>query len=196
MGEARAFDFFGGQRSYVGPRFLTMGLGLGFSSIAGYSGVSGSPSFGFDLSVGHEFSEELSLDFVYKFSLVGLTSNNPLDITQTIDSTFIFHSQILRILYRYAAYNVQPYVFAGFGIYEFSSVDSKTGMDFAANMQIPLGAGVLAFVYENRLSLKAGIDWHILLGENQDLAVRNLLGVQKISFDVYSLMFTLTWHVF
>lgn len=194
--EACAFDSITKKESYLGPKYITLGLGLGFSSIMGHEGVSGGNAFGFDLSLGHEISHSLSADFSYKFSLVDFVTPNSNDITQKVSSTFIFHGEQIRLFYKYPNLSIQPYVFAGIGIYSFSSVDSKTGMEFPTNLQVPVGAGVIWYLYRDSLSFKAGFDYHILFGENQQSAVNNLLGINRVSFDLYSVMFTVTWHLF
>ena len=194
--KADAFQLLGKKESYLGSRYLTMGLGLGFSGITEFEGVSGGPGFGFEIDLGHEFSQSLTIDFAYKFSLVGFTTPSPIDTTQKVNSTFIFNSEAFRLIYKYARFNIQPYIYVGIGMYNFNSVDSKTGMNFPLNLQIPVGAGVLAYIYRDKLSLKAGLDWHNLIGENQRVEVLNLLGIKSVSFDVYSVMFTLTWYIY
>ncbi len=193
--KAQSFDVAGKKYSYLGTRFFTMGLGLGFSAVQGYQGISGNGNFSFDLSVGHEISHDFFADFTYKFGLVGVVTPSPIDTSTNVDSTIVFHSEALRLFYKCSSFNFQPFIFAGIGIYNFTSVDSKTGMDFPLGLQFPVGTGVLWYVYKNQLSLRFSFEWHFLLGENQNQNVLNALNTSKVSFDVFSTMMALTWHI-
>jgi hypothetical protein len=192
-----AFDLVGHNKSYLGSRYLTLGFGLGISGIAGYNTVSSAtPNFGFEIDLGHEFNESFSMDFSYKFSLVGFDSPNPLDTTQRIGSTFLFNSEAFRLFYKISRFSLQPYAYVGVGAYNFGSVDSKTAMSFPVNIEMPVGIGFDWRMYKDKFSLRTGLDWHILFGENQKIEVLNLLNAKKVSFDVYSVMLTFTWYLY
>jgi hypothetical protein len=191
-----SFDKINSPGSYIGSRFLYAGAGFGFSQVVGYSGISGGPGFSFDLTIGHDFSQSLSLDFLYRVSLAPIKTNSPVNPTLKIGSTLLFNGESLRLKYKYPRYNLQPFIYAGVGIYNFTSVDSKSGLEFPLNMQIPLGIGMIYYVYKDEVSLSTSFDWQVLFGENQRQEILNLLNVQKISFDLYSVMFMVTWHVF
>lgn len=194
--DSHAFDILSEKTSYLGSRYLNLSFGLSYSRIMGYEGLTGKNGFGFELSLGHEFSESFFADFAYGFSATPVLTNNPFDTSQKVGSTFYFHSEAWRFYYKYPRLRLQPYIYVGAGMYSFSSVDSKTGMDLPLGFQLPFGAGLICYFHKNDLSFKAGLDWHVLFGENQSQAVLTYLNVNRVSFDVYSVMLTLTWHVF
>ena len=82
----------------------------------------------------------------------------------------------------------------GVGIGVGVAVGIGEGVGFGS--RVGVGAGVEVFVFRNKLSLNGEYTDHVLFGEGQDQGVLSLLGLNRVSFDVQSIVLQLYWHLF
>lgn len=193
---AYAFDVINKRLSYMNSKFVTFGVGLGFTGFAREKGIAGGTGFGFRVAAGHHFNQYLQAEFVYQFSTFNFSSPDPIDPSLSLRTRAIMNQEILRFILLYPAVLAQPFVSVGIGGYNWDGVNQETALSFPINFQIPVSAGVQAYLYKNLISLDAEFSYQFLFGENQPPDTLALLGLNKISFDTYSFMTSFTFHFY
>lgn len=195
-GSASAFDVVDRQTSYAGSRFITLGVGLGFTGFAHQAGISGNTGFGLRVSAGHPFSRYLQAEILYQFSTFTWNSPDPISPASFLKTRAELNQEVIRLIALYPAVLAQPFVSVGFGGYAFTGVDQETGLDFPIDFQIPVGAGVRSYVYKNRISLDLEFNYQFLIGENQPADTLQILALDRVAFDTYSVMASFTLYLF
>ncbi len=190
---AYAFDVVDEKLSPSDSKFLTFSTGLGFSGFARETGVHGNAGFAIRVAAGHHFNQYFLAEIAYQYSMFHLTSPDPVAPANLYRSSGGMNQEALRFELSYPALLLQPFVSFGFGGYNLFGID-ETALSFPSNFQIPLGAGVRAYTYKNRMSVDVEYNYQFLMGVNQPADTLKILGLNKVDFNTYSLMATVTWH--
>ena len=190
---AYAFDVINEKLSYADSKFLVLSMGLGFGGFAQQTGVAGHSGFGFRMAAGHHFNQYLSAEIAYQLSLLHLTSPDPVAPATSRQISGGMNQEALRFVVSYPAVLLQPFLSFGVGGYNLFGVD-ETGLSFPTNLEFPVGAGVRAYIYKNKLSVDVEYNYQFLLGVNQSPQTLGLLGLKKVDFNSYSLMATVSLH--
>jgi hypothetical protein len=193
---ARAFDVVDRQTSFSDSKFVSLAAGFGLTGFSHQKGISGNTGFGFKVSAGHPFSRYLQGEILYQFSTFNWDSPDPVAPASFVKTRASLNQEVIRLIALYPALLAQPFVTVGFGGYQFTGVSQITGLSFPMNFEIPLGAGVRSFVYKNRLSFDVEFNYQILFGENQSPDTLALLGLNKVSFNTYSIMASIVFYMF
>ncbi|MEZ4845797.1 MAG: hypothetical protein R2877_02180 [Bdellovibrionota bacterium] len=190
-----AFEVVNENKSYENNRLFSFDMGLGVSRIARGEGVGNvNPGFVFTTGIGHRINQWLEAQFVYNLSTIRFSSPDPITPASNITSRAGLNQEYIQLKAYYPKVVAQPYISAGFGGYQFFGVNSETAMSFSPNMEVPLGAGFEAFIFKNSVSLNFDFTYHMLLGENQDATTLSILGLNKVSFDIYSITGGFSFH--
>jgi hypothetical protein len=146
------------------------------------------------LGVGFALTQRVQWDFFYQLSSIPLRSPNPLG--GTLASKMFMNHLVSRLLYRYDRFALIPYLHGGLGLYQMTAVNPQSGLDFPIGLQMPLGAGLETYFYQDRWSVAVEYDYHLLFDEEQNQGVLSLLGLPDIELDVQSIILQVTWHFF
>jgi hypothetical protein len=192
-----AFEVVNDHKSYENDRFFSFNLGLGMNQFTNSNGVSGvNPGLAFQTSIGHRFNQWLGVEGVYQLSTIRMFSPDPIAPGSDINTRVGINQEYLRLKLYYPRVVAQPYIGAGFGSYQFFGVNAETAFSFPAGWEVPLSAGFQTFISGNSISLDFDFTYHMFMGENQDATTLGILGVSEISFDMYSLIGSFTFHFF
>lgn len=191
-----AFDVVDREKNYADSKYVSLSAGAGMTGFAHQKGVSGDAGFGFQIKAGHAFSRYLQAEFLYQFSTFDWTTPDPIDPSRNVHTGASLNQIIMRALLLYPEFIVQPYVTVGVGGYSFMGVNQETAMSFPMHMLLPVGAGARSYIYKNQISFDVEYNYQIFFGENQSADTLALLGLNKVSFNMYSIMGTFTFHLF
>ncbi len=192
---AWGFEYVNQQKSYENNRLFSLHAGLGIEQFMNSKGVDGSnPGIVFQAGVGHRFNSWLGADIVYQFSTFRFNSPDPIVPTSDINTRTGLHQEFLRLKAYYPAVVAQPYISAGIGGYQFFGLNGSTALSIPPNFMIPLGVGLQTFIYKNNISLDFDFTYHWFLGENQGVAILRTLGLNEVSFNMYSLIGGFSFH--
>ncbi|MEZ4703794.1 MAG: outer membrane beta-barrel protein [Bdellovibrionota bacterium] len=195
-GVCDAFEYVHLKESYEKNRYLAFDAGLGFSKLSFADNVRSTTGFGMRAGLGHHFSKFLFGEFYYQVAWLGLRSPDPVDPTLVLDSTAVFHQEVLRVLIKDFRVAAMPYLSAGIGAYQFSGVDSSSSLSFPTGIEFPIGVGIKAFLHKDIISLNADFTYHFLLGENQSSSTLQVINRNKVAFDAYSVMVGFEFNFF
>lgn len=195
-GPLHAFEYVDARQSYEKNRFLSFDLGLGYSDFINTKNIATKPGFGLRVGLGHPFSKFLYGELYYQLGVTKFQSPDPVDSDLTLESTATMHQEVFRILLKDFRVAAMPYLSIGVGSYQFTGLDSKTSLAFPAALQIPIGAGLKAYILKDIISFNADFSYHFVFGENQSQSVLSTLGRNKVGFDFYSLMLGFEFHCF
>jgi hypothetical protein len=190
---ARAFDVINEKINYADSKYLTLSAGLGFVGFAQTSGVRSDTGFGFRLAAGHQFTNYLESEIAYQFSIFDIVSPDPVAPANTLSAGAGMNEVALRVILSYPAVLLQPYLSGGIGGYNIYGVD-QTALSFPMKLEFPVGVGLRAYTYKNRISFDAEFNYQFLLGTNQSPDTLALLKLNKVDFNAYSAMLTFTFH--
>ncbi len=191
---AQAFDVIDQRISFIDSKYVTLGVGLGMTGFSMEKGISGDTGFGVRVVAGHHFNKYFQAEIGYQFSTFRFQSPDPVDTTLALDTRAEMNQEWIRILAIYPDVLLQPYISAGIGGYNLFGVNQETALDFSISYYVPLAAGLRAYLYKNKISFDAEYGYQILFGENQSADTLNLLGLNEVSFNTTSIMFTLNFH--
>ncbi len=193
---AYAFDIIDRETGFIASKYLTLGVGVGFTGFSRQQGIEGDTGFGLKVTGGHQFNRYLSGEIYYQFSTFNLDSPDPVNPAQKINTGAQMNQTGFNLMLFYPAVLAQPYISVGIGGYNWMGVDPSTALDVPMNFMFPIAAGVRAFIYRNRISLDTEFNYQVLFGENQEPDTLKLLGLSKVSFDSYSFITSVTFHFF
>lgn len=193
--QANAFEIVNEQKSFENNKLFSFNLGLGINQFTRTKNIdSSNPGFAFQTAVGHRFNQWLEAQFVYQLSTMRFNSPDPIAVGSTIQTRAGLNQEYLLLKLFYPRVVAQPYISAGFGAYQFFGVNGETALSFPASFEVPVGAGVQTFIHNNTISLDFDFTYHILFGQGQDPTTLSFLGVNEVSFNMYSLIGGFTFH--
>jgi hypothetical protein len=192
---AQAFEVVNEKKSFENDRLFSFDVGLGINRFANGNGVGNvNPGFVITTGIGHRINPWLEAQFVYNLSTIRFSSPDPITPTSDITGRAGLHQQYIQLKAFYPKVLAQPYISAGFGGYQFFGVNPESAMSFSPNIEVPLGAGFEAFIFKNSISLNFDFTYHLLFGENQDATTLGFLGLNSVSFDMYSITGGFSFH--
>lgn len=192
---AHAFEVVNENKSYENDPFLSLNIGLGINQFTHTTGVeAGNPGMLFQVGFEHRLSPYLGVEAAYQLGTIRFYSPDPIATSSLIHTRTGTQQEFLRLKAYYPAVVAKPYVSAGFGSYQFFGTSGETALSLPANWMIPFGAGVQTYVMKDKISLDFDFTYYWYFGENQDATTLTILGLQKVSFNMLSVMGGFTFH--
>jgi hypothetical protein len=189
-----AYDVIDEKQSYIDSKYITLGVGLGFTGFSMDEGISGDTGFGFRVTAGHHFNKYFQAEIGYQFSTFLFSSPDPIAPSTQLRTRADMNQEWIRLVATYPAVLLQPYVSAGIGGYNLFGVNKETALSFPSEFQIPVSAGVRAYIYKNKVSFEVEYSYQFLFGEGQSADTLALLNINEVSFNTTSVIFSVTCH--
>lgn len=192
---AHAFEIVNEKRSFENNRFFSYNIGMGINQFVNTKNIdSANPGFVFQTGISHRFNQWLEAQFIYQLSTMRFNSPDPIAPGAKLQSRAGLNQEYVMLKAFYPNVVAQPYIGVGFGGYQFFGVNGETALNFPASMEVPIGAGFQTFIYSNSISLDFDFTYHKLFGQGQDPTTLSILGVNEVSFDMYSLIGSFSFH--
>lgn len=196
MPQVHAFEYVDEKTSYSNHKFLTLRLGMGSQTFVKNDSVNGTPGFSFQVALLHPLTKWMDLELMFQYANFKFASPDPIIADQSVETRTWMHGQVLRTLLYYPKVMAQPFVSVGVGGYRFRGLESKTALDFGYALQVPVGAGVRAYIAKNKVSVQAEYIYHFLFGDNQSASTLSLLNLDKFDINAYTIMGSFSFHFF